>query len=433
MSDKPVPSRVPGSSALCRIPCPVHFALFVAVLIALCRETESAPAAPGVKTDLGIYSPSPAPKLPRAGGTFTDPTFGTEILRVTDEADGKENANAYSYYPSFNKDSTMFFVAMRGSPTLYHFDPITFKITGKEKLYAKKPPSNYDPRWEDSIWSGEDSNVIFCHQGLYLWRYDVSKKVYSLVKDFSKELPPGHLAQMSKSLDDKVFGFSRQDPKWNLVGFLVWRQDTDKIVLREDTRELDEIQVDKTGKYCVIKSNRQGKGVIQVRVADLETGTIEHLIDDAPDYAPGHSDNGHSTVVGMDNWKNRVTFRRLATPHEFYTVLDRYNDWSQDCHISMLADDENWALLSMYVGNKLPSSGVLKNEILQVSTDGKQRVRRLAHHRSVVKQYWDSPRATISRDGRFVVFTSNWEGTGQRDVFILKVPSMEFTRSIPTP
>jgi hypothetical protein len=405
--------------------------VFVAVLLAGLSFTivhaDGAPPEPNIKTDRGIYPLPPAPALPKAGGTFIDPTFGTEILRVTDETDGKENVNAYSYYPSFNKDSTMFFVAMRGSPTLYHFDPIAFKITGKEKLYAKKPPSNYDPRWEDSIWSGKDPNVIFCHQGLNLWRYDVPRKVYTLVKDFSKELPPGHLAQMSKSLDDNVFGFSRQEPKWKLVGYLVWRQDTDKILLREDTTELDEIQVDKTGKYCVIKSDRQGKGVVQVRVADLNTGKIENLIDDAPDYAPGHSDNGHGTVVGMDNWKNRVTFRRLATPHEFYSVLDHHNDWSQDCHISMLADDESWALLSFYTGNKLPSSGIFKDEIVRVSTDGKQTVRRLAHHRSVVKQYWDSPRANISRDGRFVTYTSNWEGTGQRDVFILKVPPLETT------
>jgi Tol biopolymer transport system component len=48
-------------------------------------------------------------------------------------------------------------------------------------------------------------------------------------------------------------------------------------------------------------------------------------------------------------------------------------------------------------------------------------IRRLAHHRTVYKEYWDSPRADISRDGRFVVFTSNYGGL-RRDVFILKVP-----------
>ena len=65
-------------------------------------------------------------------------------------------------------------------------------------------------------------------------------------------------------------------------------------------------------------------------------------------------------------------------------------------------------------------------EVMRVTdeNDGSGRVRRLAHQRSVFKSYWDSPRTNISRHGRFIVFTSNWEGADQRDVFILKVPAM---------
>jgi len=413
-----------GSAALRRLGYAL-VGLLLAGLVVGIVWTQEQPAAPGVKTDRGVYPPPPAPALPKAGGTFVDPGFGTELLRVTDEADGKENNNAYSYWPSFSKDSTRFFIWSGGQPTLYRFDPQAFSILGKEPLFPHKPPSGYEPRWEDAIWSGQDPQVLFCHQALNLWSYNVATKEYKLVKEFSKELPPGHLAQMSKSLDDNVFGFSRQDPKWNLVGYLVWRRDTDAIVLREDTTLLDEIQVDKSGKFCVIKSNQQGKGVIQARVADLDTGKIENLIDNEPDFAPGHSDNGQGIVIGADNWQNRLTFRRLATPHQFHTVLDLKSDWSQDGHISMLADDESWVLVSFYVGNNLPSSGVFKNEIVQVATDGSQRVRRLAHHRSAFQgAYRNSPRADISRDGRFVVFTSNWEGTGQRDVFVLKVPPL---------
>ena len=66
--------------------------------------------------------------------------------------------------------------------------------------------------------------------------------------------------------------------------------------------------------------------------------------------------------------------------------------------------------------------GPFRNEIFQVSTDGSQRVRRLAHHHSVYRDYWDTPRANISRDGRFVAFTSNWGSTTRRDVFLIKVP-----------
>jgi hypothetical protein len=95
------------------------------------------------------------------------------------------------------------------------------------------------------------------------------------------------------------------------------------------------------------------------------------------------------------------------------------NDWGNDFHVSMLADDESWALVSFF-GSAVP--GVLQREIVLVATDGSGRVRRLAHHRSVFRDYLDTPRANISRDGRFVAFTSNWGGTARRDLFVLRVP-----------
>lgn len=384
----------------------------------------AAAAGPGVRTDRGVYPPPPAPALPKAGGVFTDPTFGTRLLRVTDEADGKENQNAYSYWSAFNADSTRFHLCRSGRATLYRFDPKTFKILDKGPLFAKKPPSDHEPRWDDALWAAGSPDVLYAHEGLNLWAYNVATEAYTLLKDFSKDFPPGHLAQMSVSADDRVFAGSLQDPKWNVIGYFVWRRDTGKIPLYEKTTQLDEVQVDKTGRYLVIKTGKQGKGAIEVRVADLETGKTEDLTDDGPDFAPGHSDNGRGFAIGHDNHKNRITRRALDKPHDVATVLDFGNDWSQDYHVSLLADDESWALVSLYVGNALPSAGPLKNEIIQVATDGSQRVRRLAHHRSVFRSYWDSPRACISRDGRFVVFTSHFEGTGQRDVFILEVPPM---------
>ena len=83
---------------------------------------------------------------------------------------------------------------------------------------------------------------------------------------------------------------------------------------------------------------------------------------------------------------------------------------------------------------------VWENEVLAVATDGSGQVWRFAHHRSTVPRrglaasaekynLWDSPRGTASPDGRFYMFTSNWEETlGQdrngrfrQDVFIVKL------------
>ena len=89
----------------------------------------------------------------------------------------------------------------------------------------------------------------------------------------------------------------------------------------------------------------------------------------------------------------------------------------------MLADNEGWGLASRY---STTGSGVAKtfdNEIVLVATNGSNQVRRLAHHRSVVNDYGDQPKANISRDGQFIAFTSNWgNANGRRDVYIVKVP-----------
>jgi hypothetical protein len=388
---------------------------------------------PGIKTDRRVYPPPPAPELPKAGGTFIDPTFGTTIMRVTDEADGKKNVHAYSYWPSFNLSNTFFHILTdadhHGKPTLYKFDPKEFKILGKEPLFPEKPPGDFMPEWEDCIWSGADANLIYCRTKTKIWQYDVIKKEYTLVRDLAKDLPEKtSLFQMSKSLNNNVFAFSVDSNPGNHIGYLIWQRDTDKVLLKTEVRKgyhLDEVQLDKSGLYCVIinTTSQQGKTMLETPILDIRNGKAENL---TRDLALSHYSNGNGCVIAGDDYaENRIAFRKMTTPRHLTTVLALKNDWSQSNHPSMLADNEDWVLISFYVSNDSKSSGVFQDEIIQVSTDGYQKVRRLAHHRSnymAEKDYWDQPRANISRDGKFVVCTSNWDGKGQRDVFILKVP-----------
>ena len=183
------------------------------------------------------------------------------------------------------------------------------------------------------------------------------------------------------------------------------------------------MQVDKTGQYLYVITETSGPAsAIEGRVVNLQTRQVTDLTDGPPDYAPGHKDMGRGYVIGYENWKNSFLYRPLATPHKFHTVLSFGNDWSVGNHVSLLSDDESWILLGTFVANDLPSTKVFRNELLLVSTDGTQRVRRLAHMHSVYREYWDTPRATISRDGKFAAFTSNWGSTTRRDVFVVKVP-----------
>lgn len=353
--------------------------------------------------DPAAVYPIPNVALPPVGQSFTDPVFGTQILRVG------PGTIAYSYWPSFNCTTTR----LHTSIALYDFDPDAFAISNAQPLFEGGPAVG----WEDSIWSAVDPDVLYAHEGLRLWAHDVETNAWTLLKQFS--YPGEYLWQMSRSIDDDVFAFARRSSStYAYVGYVVWRKSTDSILLSVNTSQIDEVQVDKSGQWLVVKTGQSGAGVIEVKVVNLSTGAVENLTDNGPDFSPGHSDNGSGIVVGADNWNNRVTFRSLATPHAHVPVLDLYGDWSQDYHVSMLADDEGWVLLSLY-GNTSP--GLFHSEIVQVSTDGSKKIRRLAHHRSVFGDYYDSPRANISRDGRFVAFTSNWQGGG-REVFVLRLP-----------
>jgi hypothetical protein len=339
-------------------------------------------------------------------------------MRLTDENDGPGCINSYSYWPTFNLDNTRLLVFSGVSPLLYRFDPVNFKILDKLVWTTTL-------RWEDAIWSGTDPDVLYAHDfGMHLFTYDVATQTSTQIADLSPLYRNGdYLWQMSKSIaNDNIFAFTRRDARYHVVGYLVWQRDINQVIYSVDTSEVDEVQVDKTGKYLAVKTGLQGPGAIEVKVVDLKTFVVQDLTDDGPDYAPGHSDNGRKTVIGHDNWRNQLTYRTLAQPHLPSTLISFGDDWTQDYHVSMLADNEKWVLISSYSVSDTPD-GPFHEEIYQVATDGSGAVRRMAHHFSVYDgDYYESPRADISRDGRFVAFTSNWGVPGGRlDVFILKI------------
>src|SRR2546423_1367869 len=119
-----------------------------------------------IKTDLAVYAEPPAPPLPAAGGKFLDPIFGTEIMRVTDEAGGGNAGTSYSYWPTFNCDSTRILVQRDGSTTgeIYDFDPVAFTLGAKHAI--QNLPGGHVIRGEDAIWSARDPAILFAHTDL---------------------------------------------------------------------------------------------------------------------------------------------------------------------------------------------------------------------------------------------------------------------------
>jgi hypothetical protein len=381
-------------------------------------------------TDRRVYPEPPLPELPAAGGKFRDPVFGTEIMRVTDERDGKSNGTFYPLWPTLNADSTRLLArSSEVGDRLYDFDPTAFRLGRKSPL--PRLPDNGVLITEGAIWSPRDPDTLYggTFNGPMLWALNVARQTYTLVKDFTRE--PGftkgdYIWQMSMSADEDVFAFTHKNAAYKVVGYTVWRRSTNKLLINSNSAIEDEVRLDKSGRYLLRYLATKDNG-FDCYVVDMQTGRTEGLKPDEPDYSPGHGDVGTAMLVAWDNNDNRFLRRSLADPHHFKSVLEMGRDWMNQ-HLSLLARDESWALVSFYsyrgAGGLGP--GLFHDELVLVKTDGSGQFRRLLQHRSKAQDYWAMPRANISYDGRFAAFSSNWGGSDRVDLFIARIdPPLE--------
>jgi len=106
-------------------------------------------------------------------------------------------------------------------------------------------------------------------------------------------------------------------------------------------------------------------------------------------------------AIGVRHLPGTIT---VSTPI-YLQVLD----WGNAEHISCRGPDGE-CLITAATWD-INGWTAFEGELFLQHTDGA--ILRLAHHRSSSCGYWAQPRASISRDGRYVVFASDWaEGTG---------------------
>lgn len=127
---------------------------------------------PSIKTDRGVYPEPPPVTLPPAGGTFCDPTFGTRIMRVTDETPVSSvpagARTSYSFWPTFNSNNTKILVVDPGKDVphkgaIYEFNPTTFTLGARLPDLPHVPGSSIPMKLDDAVWSYNDPNKLFVH------------------------------------------------------------------------------------------------------------------------------------------------------------------------------------------------------------------------------------------------------------------------------
>jgi hypothetical protein len=235
---------------------------------------------------------------------------------------------------------------------------------------------------------------------------------------------------------------------------------------------LHHVAIDHSGRYLMLYptgADQAGtRKAPQSVVWDTQTNTFTELGVTARPY--GHDALGYGMSVNQDcctatSWDAaQWQFRSLANPLQTRDVITNV----LTPKVVYMADHPTWNnarpdrltpfISGLYrFGADAITPRAWDDEIVAVQPDAPAGadaiVWRFAHHRSDVRNdidparssFWYMPRPNVSPDGRWVLFTSNWEktlgtdptgeaGSGARqDVFLVKLTAADATPSTPPP
>ncbi|MEQ1845420.1 MAG: hypothetical protein ABL983_07570 [Nitrospira sp.] len=377
-------------------------------------------------TDTAVHPQPTAPSLPAAGSKATDPVFGSTILRVTDAGDSSTYcATFYSNMPSLNVNNTKIAAQCKVgvSPRLkvWDFNATTMtRSNGRIQSNESAGAQGYFTQWSRTA----SNKFTVCAQ-LNLVEVTIptgTSTVWTntILHNFAADFPGAtYVTQHSVSNNNDVFAVMS-----NTGGYAVWKRSTNSILLKvTNVSDLDEVEIDKSGRYLVVR--RSGSAAVW----DLQAGPTQTQV--TPTLSFVHRAMGNGKVGSACNYR-RLCVRSLATPHAvtFLLPVDSWAYYTQDDHFAMPGGSDAWMTASRFSPTGGPVLQAFDNEIVQVATDGSNRVRRIAHHRSVVvnNNYAAQPKAAVSRDGNFITFTSNWGNpSGRRDLYLARVQSTTAT------
>lgn len=380
-------------------------------------------------------TPQPKPTLPvlgPAGSSFTDPTFGRRILRVTDRTwgDGSYRVPSSAHLAAWNASSTAFYVmSSQGAVLPYRFDPGAFTAS----LLADRPYSQTEPQF-----SRVDPDVLYTVGGpntRTLRRYSFSKGfandileldtikagladprtyVGGIISAGNPEVLVAFFGGQSQDQHTFVLYYPLHGPSWNL--------------LDSQARlgcKLHAISVDLSGRYVLLYPANAKP--YQVIVWDTETDALTPVTQNPA----GHDALGYGEWVNMDQgslaydaaqWQFRqlsdLTATRdlidpVLTPKEVY--LADHTNWNHarpDRRVPVISGTYRFG------ANDTPWRA-WDDEILGIATEGPSTVWRFCHHRSDVRDehnplgaYFEyQPMVNVSPDGKFCLFMSNWDKT----------------------
>jgi hypothetical protein len=405
-----------------------------------------------------LISAADASAMLPARGMFTFPEpYHTTGFRLTTDADcgGGDCVRpvGYSYWNNINNHSAshtmLVFLSLdrhRGGsgPSLFSVD----KRTGETRNLGPLFPASSPLSWSSGdgwYFSRSRPYALYLHSGPRLLRYDVQVRTFQTVFDVTGVFGPNRFIwQAHSSNDDRVHSAAlRDNATYASLGCIVYREDGAQWYFAPAAGDFDECQIDKSGRWLVIKENVDGLAGEDNRVIDLQTGTEQLLLDQMG--APGHSDVGFGYMVGADNhhpqpgavrlWRFDRDLRGgepVAATEGQGTLVYRLTSWAGTvghlAHGNALAGigpERQIACSSSASRQLLPRV----NEVVCYRVDGSLQALVVAPNLTSLDaagggsgDYAKLPKGNLDPTGEYFVWTAN-AGTERLDAFVVHVPT----------
>jgi len=426
---------------------------------------------PNAITDRVVRKETPK-RAPRVNKVFRDPDFGSLMVRATDETTYSRHPNGYFRSPAvgekntWSADNKKFYFIGDGNALAFAFDPSTMKISSLPGATAGQPlvlPLGPSPMFsfvDPDLAYGTSNTKPFT---ISEYRFSTNTAT-PLIDTTTCGLQPSldttnRLVRtnedVSLSSNDKRVAFSEGgSEEGNHMFVVVYDKNLGCRWYNTQTGQIGgqwgvsgyatapafliaTARLSGDGKYVKVYSYGFGEyfwDLETLRVTPCELHTDLHC--------GGYSALGHSSYInpfgGIDemNIVKRPLDNLSAISPPLVWPLPEPHEWEQSKHFAWVngdVDDNRPVCASIYsYDGDREITREWDDEVVCIETDGMaSTVWRFAHHRAyMVSRFFNTqPLGNISKDGRFFLFTSGWDGqlgltpdgTPRTDMWIVKL------------
>lgn len=358
----------------------------------------------GTSTD-----PIPAMAKPAKGVPYTDPTYGTRIVRVTNHAAEVPVGfarNDYARRQPFNADDTLqLIIANDGAWHVYRT---------ADNAYVKRLDGlagDAEPQWHPT----DPARLYYLPTlgiGMQVRELNVTTLASRVVGDLGARLrarwPTANAAwtkaEGSPSADARYWCFMVDDSAWRSLGVVCWDMVTDQIVGWKDTggNRPDHVSMSPSGTWCEISGD-------DTRAYSRDFATSRLLLNRSEHSDLARDAQGNDVYVAVDYGSNAgsVMMVNMATGVRTDLIPTYLAGSTTALHISGKAFSRpGWVLVSTYADEG--TFQWLHRKLFALELKANPRIYQLAHTHTASNGYFTEPHAAVNRDFTRVVFNSNW-------------------------